>query len=94
MISRNERNLCVYGYQKVDYLIFNISSAEQPKNVHNLESVASEGCIRPDKYWETVGQETPIAFAISVFVFPDCSISAFKFLLMISSNVISIFLLY
>ncbi len=76
------------------HLTFKISSAEQPKKLHSLESVASVGWMRPDKYCETVGQETPIARAISVFVFPDCSISSFKFLLMISSNVISILLLY
>ncbi len=62
--------------------------------MHNLESVDKEGCILPDIYCEIVGQDTPIAFAISVFVFPDCSISSFKFLLMISSKVISILLLY
>ena len=46
--------------------------------MHNLDQVAKEGCILPDKYCETVGLDTPIAFAISVFVFPECSISCFK----------------
>ena len=68
------------------YLIFKISSAEQFKNVHNFDNVANEGCMRPDKYCDTVGLETPIALAISVLVFPDCSISCFKFLLIISSK--------
>lgn len=76
------------------HFIFKISSAEQFKKEHNFESVASEGCIRPDKYCETVGLETPMALAISVFVFPDCSISCFKFLLIISSKEFFIILLY
>ena len=71
-----------------------MSSAEQPKKLQSLERVASVGWILPDKYCEMVGQETPIAFAISVLVFPDCSISSFKFLLIISSKFISIFTLY
>ena len=70
------------------FLTFSISSAEQFKKVHILERVDNEGCILPDKYCEIVGQDTPIAFAISVLLFPDCSISSFKFLLIISSNVI------
>ena len=63
---------------KVYFLILRMSSAEQLKNVHNLDRVAKEGCILPDKYCETVGLDTPIARAISVFVFPECSISCFK----------------
>ena len=43
--------------------------------------------MRPDKYCEMVGRDTPIALAISVFVFPDCSISCFKFwLIILESN--------
>ena len=76
------------------FLTFKMSSAEQFKKVHNFERVDSEGCILPDKYCEMVGQDTPIAFAISVFVFPDCSISSLKFLLIISSKLISITQLY
>lgn len=79
---------------KTSYFIFKISSAEQFKKLQSFESVASEGCIRPDKYCDIVGLETPIALAISVFVFPDCSISCFKFLLIISSNESFIILLY
>ena len=59
-----------------------------------FDKVDKEGCILPDKYCEIVGLDTPIAFAISVFVFPDCSISSFKFLLIIWSKFISITLLY
>ena len=67
-----------------------MSSAEQFKKLHSFDKVDKEGCILPDKYCEIVGLDTPIAFAISVFVFPDCSISSFKFLLIISSKFISI----
>ena len=67
-----------------------MSSAEQLRKVHRRERVESEGCILPETYCETVGLDTPMAFAISVFVFPDCSISCRIFLLMISSNAGSI----
>ena len=76
------------------FLTFKISSAEQFKKVHNFDRVDKEGCILPDKYCEIVGLDTPIACAISVFDFPDCSISSLKFLLMISSKLNSIFILY
>lgn len=79
---------------KFYFFIFKISSAEQSKKVQSFERVASEGCIRPEIYCDTVGLDTPIACAISVFVLPEFSISCLKFLLIISSNVISISKLY
>ena len=45
-----------------------------------------EGIIRPERYCETVGFETPIAFARSLFDFPDNSISSFNLLLIFSLN--------
>lgn len=74
--------------------MFKMSSAEQSKNEQSLDNVASDGCIRPERYCETVGFDTPNAFAISVFVLPEFSISILIFLLIISSKVISIFKLY
>lgn len=59
-------------------LIQRISSAEQFKNVQSLDNVEREGCILPDRYCEMVGFDTPIALAISVFVFPEVSISYFR----------------
>lgn len=47
--------------------------------MHSFESVSSDGCARPVQYCVTVGQETPIARAISVLLFPEFSISYFKF---------------
>ena len=55
---------------------FRIVSAEQPRNEHKRESVASEGCALPDKYCETVGMLTPMALAISDLVFPEVTISS------------------
>ena len=71
-----------------------MSSAEQSKKEHNFDKVESEGCIRPDKYCEMVGFDTPNAFAISVLVFPEFSISCLIFLLIISSKLMFIYKLY
>lgn len=68
------------------YLIFKISSAEQSRKAHSFANVVSDGIIRPERYCETVGFDTPIAFAISLFDFPDSSISSFSRLLMRSSK--------
>ncbi len=76
------------------FLIFRISSAEQSRKVHNFDSVASVGCALPDKYCETVGQETPIAFAISVLLLPDISISCLIFSEMSLSRLSFILLFY
>lgn len=69
---------------------FNISSAEQSRKVHSLESVASDGCILPDKYCDTVGLDTPIARAISVLDLPEFNISCLILRLIISSNALLI----
>ena len=72
--------------------MFKMSSAEQFKHVQSLANVDKEGWIFPDKYWEIVGFDTPISFAISVLDFPDCSISFFKFWLITTSKISSIFI--
>lgn len=61
------------------YLIQSISSAEQSIKLHSRESVASVGSALPERYWETVAFDTPMAAAISDFDFPQVSISCFKF---------------
>ena len=73
---------------------FNISSAEQSSTAHNLEKVASVGCALPERYCEIVALETPIALAISLFFKPDCSISLFKFSVIIKSKLLFIIQLY
>lgn len=50
--------------------------------------------MRPDRYCEIVGFDTPIAFAISVLLLPDCSISRLIFSDILMSNEFSIYLLY
>ena len=76
------------------FFTFKISSAEQSKKEQSRDNVEREGCILPEIYCEIVGFDTPNACAISVFVLPEFSISAFIFLLMISSKVFSIPKLY
>lgn len=71
-----------------------MSSAEQSRKLHSFESVASVGCARPDKYCEMVDLDTPIAFAISVLLLPDVSISFLKFSVIIWSSVSFIILFY
>ncbi len=68
------------------YYIFNISSAEQSKKSHSFANVVSEGMICPEIYWDIVGLDTPIALAISLFVFPENSISFFKRILIFRSK--------
>ncbi len=67
-----------------------MSSAEQSKYLHSLARVARVGCMRPVQYCVTVGLETPNALAISVFVFPEFSISFLIFADIIWSNELSI----
>lgn len=77
MIKASKR--CFY------HLSFKISSAEQSRKSHNFANVVSDGIIRPERYWEMVGFDTPIAFAISLFDLPDNSISSFNRLLIFVS---------
>lgn len=72
------------------YFIARISSDEISRNLQSFDKVSSEGCICPVQYCVTVGQETPIARAISVFVLPERSISYFKFCDISCDNVCSI----
>ena len=66
--------------------MLSMSSAEQSRKLHSLESTASVGCIRPETYCDTVGFDTPMALAISVLVLPEVSISLLRFSLICSSN--------
>ena len=75
-----------HRYGALFYLVFKISSAEQSRKSHSFANVESDGIIRPERYCETVGFDTPIAFAISLFDFPDNSISSFIRLLIFSSS--------
>lgn len=79
-------NISEQGCQRIKYgknaylsFISSISSAEQSIKLHSRERVASVGNDLPERYCETVDFETPIAFAISVFVFPQASISRLRF---------------
>ncbi len=54
--------------------------------MHSFANVESDGIIRPERYCETVGFDTPIAFAISLFDFHDNSISSLIRLLIFSSS--------
>lgn len=66
--------------------MFKISSAEQSRKEHNLEKVDSEGWALPEQYCEITGLDTPNAFAISLFDFPDNSISNLIFSLICKSK--------
>ena len=71
-----------------------MSSAEQSKTLHNFESVAKVGWALPERYCEIVALETPMALAISLFSKPDCSISRFRFSVIIKSKLFSITQVY
>ena len=72
-----------------------MSSAEQSRKLQSRESEASVGCARPEQYCETVGLDMPKAFAISVLLLPDDSISRLMFSLILyeSKSAIAIFYL-
>ena len=69
----------------VFYFMPRMSSAEQSRTRHSLESVAKVGWALPDRYCETVDLLTPIAFAISVLLLPEVSISFLIFSVIIWS---------
>ena len=63
------------------YFIPKISSAEQSIISHSLAKVAREGRIRPERYCDRVGFDMLSSLAISVLLFPQCSISKLRFFL-------------
>lgn len=86
IIETHIQNKKTHRYGAFFYLVFKISSAEQSKKLHSFANVESDGIIRPERYCETVGFDTPIAFAISLLDFPDNSISSLIRLLIFSSR--------
>ena len=84
IIATHTKTKKTHRYGAFFYLVFKISSAEQSKKLHSFANVESDGIIRPERYCETVGFDTPIAFAISLLDFPDNSISSFIRLLIFS----------
>ncbi len=100
LIKKATRQFSLGGFLYYLFLVLfvssmqRISSAEQPIKLHRRDKFAKVGCVLPERYCEIVPGVTSRAFAISVFFFPQVSISYFKFCVIRSSKLFSITIFY